>query len=250
VTRRRGAPRLLLVRGRAAAQVSARAPRYARTRSTAAGTRSAPRHERPATSLPRLLPTLARADPRRAAAAWHALHVQHRLARALERPDAVGPARPHSGRSTSPRRHLRRREIVMYGGRGAAGLEIYWDGALPCRSGGDSVFLDPARISLAPLERIDVIVLPARSRLSRHAPPALHGDHVAGWGRHRRSEDGELPRRVSPSLALGIRPLAGGRLQQTTTASRGPRSTAFNSVDLWSRPSTYRAPGSGPRTKP
>src|SRR6185312_6692346 len=56
-------------------------------------------------------------------------------------------------------------EIVMYGGRGAAGLEIYWDGVPYLPLGRDSLFLDPARISLAPLERIDVIVLPASLRV-------------------------------------------------------------------------------------
>src|SRR6266571_5412568 len=56
-------------------------------------------------------------------------------------------------------------EIVFYGGRGAAGLEIYWDGIPYLPLGRDSVYLDPARISLAPLERIDVIVLPASLRV-------------------------------------------------------------------------------------
>src|SRR3989454_7154034 len=42
-----------------------------------------------------------RSDPHRAAAARHALHVQRRLARALERPDAVGSARPRSEEHTS-----------------------------------------------------------------------------------------------------------------------------------------------------
>src|SRR2546427_2572472 len=56
-------------------------------------------------------------------------------------------------------------EIVFYGGRGGAGLEIYWDGVPYLPLGRDSVFLDPARISLAPLERINVIVLPASLRV-------------------------------------------------------------------------------------
>ncbi len=56
-------------------------------------------------------------------------------------------------------------EIMLYGGRGAAGLEIYWDGVPYLPLGRDSLFLDPARISLAPLERIDVVVLPASLRV-------------------------------------------------------------------------------------
>src|SRR5207245_1208898 len=48
-----------------------------------------PRYDRPRhpAALP---PRIPRSDPHRAAAARHALHVQRRLARALERPDAVG----------------------------------------------------------------------------------------------------------------------------------------------------------------
>jgi hypothetical protein len=52
-------------------------------------------------------------------------------------------------------------EPVLYGGRGPAALEVYWDGVPYLPIGRDSVYLDPARIPLAPLERVDVIVLPA-----------------------------------------------------------------------------------------
>src|SRR5207245_5229475 len=41
-------------------------------------------------------------------------------------------------------------EIVMYGGRGAAGLGIYWDGVPYLPLGRDAVCLDPASTSLAP----------------------------------------------------------------------------------------------------
>jgi hypothetical protein len=56
-------------------------------------------------------------------------------------------------------------EVVLYGGRGAAALEVYWDGVPYFPVGRDSVYLDPARIPLAPLERVDVIVLPATLRI-------------------------------------------------------------------------------------
>src|SRR5207245_6241100 len=56
-------------------------------------------------------------------------------------------------------------EIVFYGGRGAAGLGVYWDGIAYLPLGRDSVFPDASRIALAPLERIDVIVLPASLRV-------------------------------------------------------------------------------------
>src|SRR5439155_19860638 len=56
-------------------------------------------------------------------------------------------------------------EYVMYGGRGPGGLEIYWDGVPYLPLGRDSVYVDPARIPLAPLERVDVVVLPAQLRV-------------------------------------------------------------------------------------
>lgn len=56
-------------------------------------------------------------------------------------------------------------EIVLYGGRGPVALEVYWDGAPYLPLGRDSVYLDPARIPLAPLERVDVVVLPATLRV-------------------------------------------------------------------------------------
>lgn len=56
-------------------------------------------------------------------------------------------------------------EIGLYGGRGASGLEVYWDGVPYLPLGRDSVWLDPARIPLAPLERVEVVVLPATLRV-------------------------------------------------------------------------------------
>jgi hypothetical protein len=52
-------------------------------------------------------------------------------------------------------------EIVLYAGRGPASLEVYWDGVRYVPLGRDSLYLDPARIPVAPLERIDVVLLPA-----------------------------------------------------------------------------------------
>jgi len=58
-------------------------------------------------------------------------------------------------------------EPVLYGGRGAgsAAIEVFWDGVPYVSIGRDSLALDPARIPLAPLERVDVIVLPAMLRV-------------------------------------------------------------------------------------
>lgn len=52
-------------------------------------------------------------------------------------------------------------EIPLYGGRGAAGLELFVDGVPYLPLGRDSLYLDPARISLAPFERVDVVITPA-----------------------------------------------------------------------------------------
>ncbi len=56
-------------------------------------------------------------------------------------------------------------EIVLYAGRGPLSLEIYWDGVPYLPLGRDSVYVDPARISLAPLERVDVVVVAAALRV-------------------------------------------------------------------------------------
>jgi len=56
-------------------------------------------------------------------------------------------------------------EIALYGGRGPAALEVYWDGVPMVPLGRDSIYLDPARIPLGPAERVDVIVLPATLRV-------------------------------------------------------------------------------------
>jgi hypothetical protein len=56
-------------------------------------------------------------------------------------------------------------EYVIYGGRGAATLEVYWDGMPMAPVGGDSVYHDAARIYLTALRRVDVEVLPATLRV-------------------------------------------------------------------------------------
>ncbi|MDP3911201.1 MAG: TonB-dependent receptor [Gemmatimonadales bacterium] len=56
-------------------------------------------------------------------------------------------------------------EIVLFGGKGAAAVVVYWDGVPYLPLGRDSVYLDLARIPLAPLERVEVIVLPAELQI-------------------------------------------------------------------------------------
>ena len=52
-------------------------------------------------------------------------------------------------------------EIALYGGRGPASFEIFVDGVPYMPLGRDSIYVDPARISLAAYERVDVLVMPA-----------------------------------------------------------------------------------------
>lgn len=56
-------------------------------------------------------------------------------------------------------------EVVFYGGRGPAGLEVFWDGVPFLPAGRDSVFLDCGRIPIAGLERIEVLAFPDRLRV-------------------------------------------------------------------------------------
>ena len=124
-------------------------------------------------------------------------------------------------------------EVVLYGGRGGQGIEIYWDGMPYLPMGRDSVLLDPARISLAMLERVDVVVLPATLRVylvstrPRSTVPASEvriqtGDYsIADYrgGFHKRWRSG-----VGLSIGADWNAIAG--LPGTPT-------TGFNSVDLW-----------------
>src|SRR2546429_690155 len=177
--------------------------------SVARGGHARPRH--PAALSPRI----PRSDPRRAAAARHALYVQRRLARALERPDAVGSARPYPGRVHRARRHLRRRgDRVLRGARRGRARDLLGRRAVPAARARLGVPRPrPHLARTAPAHRRDRAAGLA-PRLPRHAAPTLHRNRVAGRGRHVRGEDGELPRRVSPPLALGTGPLARRRLQQ------------------------------------
>ncbi len=56
-------------------------------------------------------------------------------------------------------------EYVVYGGRGARSVEVYWDGFVLEPLGSDSIFADPARIPLTLIRRIDVEVLPSTLRV-------------------------------------------------------------------------------------
>jgi hypothetical protein len=135
-------------------------------------------------------------------------------------------------------------EPVLVGGRGAgaAAIDVYWDG-VPYRSiGRDSLGLDPARIPLAPLERVDVIVLPALLRVylvtarPRSTAPVTQigiatGDlgiagYRVGYGTRTRS-------------GLGISVLADWN---SLDGSPAATTTNFSSTDLWLK-AEYVPPG-------
>ena len=67
-------------------------------------------------------------------------------------------------------------EYVFYAGRGPAALEIFRDGVRMEPVGTDTLFVDPGRISLAFLQRVEVEVLPASLRVylvtARHRLPS------------------------------------------------------------------------------
>ena len=56
-------------------------------------------------------------------------------------------------------------EVAFYGGRGPAGIEVFWDGMPYLPVGRDSALLDYGRIPLSPLERVEVLRLPDRLRV-------------------------------------------------------------------------------------
>lgn len=132
-------------------------------------------------------------------------------------------------------------EIPLYGGRGAAALEIYWDGVPMQPLGRDSIYLDPARIPLGPIDRVDVIVRPTTLQVylvtAEHRPSTPRtqvgivtgvqdiADYRAGYATRTRS-------------GFGVSLLA-------DWSSIGPganTSTSFGTSDLWLR-AQYVPPG-------
>lgn len=126
-------------------------------------------------------------------------------------------------------------EIAVYGGKGPLGLEVYWDGVPYLPLGRDSIWLDPARIPLAPLERIDIQMLPSTLRVylvtarAQSTTPRTEvristgvssiAQYRAGFAKRWRSG-------IGLSLSADYRNIDG--IGTSTT-------TPFNSVDLWLR---------------
>jgi hypothetical protein len=136
-------------------------------------------------------------------------------------------------------------EIVLYGGHGPIGLEIYWDGVPYLPVGRDSVWLDPARVPLAPVETIDVEVLPSTLRVylvSQRPSSSLPSTMVrisTGTNSVAQYRGGFAKRWRSGlgfSLAADYRNIDG--LVKSST-------TAFNSVDLWLKAEYVPSPRMG-----
>jgi len=124
-------------------------------------------------------------------------------------------------------------EPVLYGGRGPAGLELFWDGVPYLPLGRDSLYLDPARISLAPLERVDVVVLPASLRvylvtLRQRSTATASQVGVASGEVSTANYRGAYLRRWRSGVGLSL--VAD---YNNNGGVSGSSNTPFNSVDLW-----------------
>jgi len=125
-------------------------------------------------------------------------------------------------------------EYVAYGGRGAAGLRVFWDGMPWEPLGGDSVYVDLSRIPLTYLRRVDVEVLPAELRVylssERHEtlPPrsvvrVMSGDfRSASYG-------GLFQQRWGSGLGVNL----AGNFVQSEGASRSNRQA--QEFDIWAK---------------
>src|SRR5439155_977578 len=110
---------------------------------------------------------------------------------------------------------------------------VYWDGVPYLPLGRDSVYLDLGRISLAPLERVDVLVLPATLRVylvtARQQSTATASQVRIATGQARTANyRGSYERRWRSGLGLSL--VAD---YNNNDGVGGSSSTAFNSVDLW-----------------
>lgn len=125
-------------------------------------------------------------------------------------------------------------EPVLVAGRGAVALELFWDGVPYLPLGRDSIFLDPARITLAPLERIDIVVLPSVLRVylvsARHATsePATAVAVLTGRQVDFARYQGSFARRWRSGVGLAL--LAD---LNALDGQSGSSSTGFTDVDLW-----------------
>ncbi len=125
-------------------------------------------------------------------------------------------------------------EYPVYGGRGAATVQVFWDGMPLEPLGGDSVYLDPARIPLTYLRRVDVEVLPATLRVylssERHEElPTRTVVRVMSGDFHTASYAGLFQRRWPSGTGLNL----AGNFQQSEGASQSNRQS--QEFDIWAK---------------
>jgi hypothetical protein len=136
-------------------------------------------------------------------------------------------------------------EIAIYGDHGSLALEVYWDGAPYLPVGRDSVWLDPARIPLAPLERIDVQVLPSTLRVylvtrePRSTVPRTEVRISTGQNSIAQYRGG-FAKRWKSGLGLSI-----AADYRNINGAPGTSTTEFNDVDLWLKAEFVRSPRLG-----
>lgn len=135
-------------------------------------------------------------------------------------------------------------EYVVYGGRGAAGIEIYWDGARYDPVGQDSVYVDPGTIPITLFKRIDVEIAPAVLRVylvsERHDQVESRSEiHIVSGDFSIGSYSGIFQRRWPSGLGV----TAAADFVSTDGAS-GP-SRSDQRVDLWLKGEWILDPSTG-----
>lgn len=124
-------------------------------------------------------------------------------------------------------------EVPVYGGQGPLALEVYWDGVPYLPLGRDSLWLDPARIPLGPIERVDVQVLPSTLRVylvtarQRSTLPRT-GVRISTGGNSIAQYRGGFAKRWKSGVGLAV-----NADYRNIDGIEGSSTTAFNTVDLW-----------------
>ena len=125
-------------------------------------------------------------------------------------------------------------EYIMYAGRGAASIELYWDGLPLYPVGADSVYSDLGRFSLSYLKQVDVEVLPGGLRIylvsERHELPDERSVIRVTSGSFSTAQYAGLFQRKWPS-GLGLN-LAGDFMASDGDAT-GSRDDQY--LDLWAK---------------
>jgi len=124
-------------------------------------------------------------------------------------------------------------EPVLYAGRGPAALEVYLDGVPYVPLGRDSVWLDPARIPLGPMERVEVQVLPGSLRvylvtMRQRSTFATSEVDVKTGQFSTTGYRGGFAKRWLSGFGLTL-----GADYNNTNGNPGTTTTPFNGVDVW-----------------